>query len=839
MTKRLHLITLLIAVCFQYALAANTYDFESEHIYYQVTSDSTVAVSGVDDTYTCPYDPSVCDYSDIYDVYVPSLVYYNGTDYIVTSIADSAFYGMYCIDAVTIPETVTFIGKAALKGHTVKCLALNPPAVVDTFDGDMLLVHEEAYERYKSARGYIGHYILSFDGTPATIPSGYVFTYGDDRGCVVLFENCGENTSIYEQHGYGMHDRWYWWESGGWLSDPSKPIIIECSYNAIPHYYRIDAFAVVDNHFYIDLIHVADLGLYNNYSWWDFFYGGVAYCFGYDFYSSGPYDSSVSVTFGEYPTKYSGDFVIPSIAHFAIWDYEVNGICNDAFNGCVDLSSVTLPATIQMIGSSFTNCPNLIEINCLGTTPPDQRPGCPEEANMGFSEDNFKNIILKVPFSALDAYRNAPVWRNFQNIVGVDFSPVIEFADQNVKALCVQNWDINGDGELSQDEAAAVTSLNSVFKGNSSITSFNELAYFTGLTSIQINEFMNCTKLTSVVLPNSVTSIGEGAFTNCTALKSVFIPNSVTTIGGAAFFNCSKLASVTIPISVTDIGGSAFQNCLALRTLNFNAVSCADFSSMSSPFYDLNISTINFGDSVQRISAHFVCGLENMKSLTIPNSVTSIGDYAFDGCFGLTNITFGESLEIIGNSAFYGCEGLTSLVLPQSLASVQEKAFEDCSNISSVKCLGTIPASANQNSFDEMTYQNASLCVPNDAVEAYRQAEGWKKFLNIGGVYDFEQDGLYYKITNTGEVSLTTGPQPYSGSVMVPTEVTFDGVTYTVTGIANGTFANAELSNLYLPVTIGNIGDGAFVGCNIQSLYITGVCSWQDKRSQSFTTIEC
>jgi hypothetical protein len=61
-------------------------------------------------------------------------------------------------------------------------------------------------------------------------------------------------------------------------------------------------------------------------------------------------------------------------------------------------------------------------------------------------------------------------------------SPVITFADANVKAICVANWDTNGDGELSEEEAAAVTSLGVVFKGNTEITSFDELQYFTGLT---------------------------------------------------------------------------------------------------------------------------------------------------------------------------------------------------------------------------------------------------------------------------------------------------------------------------------------------------------------------
>ena len=41
-----------------------------------------------------------------------------------------------------------------------------------------------------------------------------------------------------------------------------------------------------------------------------------------------------------------------------------------------------------------------------------------------------------------------------------DFTPVnIEFADAEVKRICVENWDTNGDGELSYKEAAAVTDL--------------------------------------------------------------------------------------------------------------------------------------------------------------------------------------------------------------------------------------------------------------------------------------------------------------------------------------------------------------------------------------------
>ena len=125
---------------------------------------------------------------------------------------------------------------------------------------------------------------------------------------------------------------------------------------------------------------------------------------------------------------------------------------------------------------------------------------------------------------------------------GGDTPPVITFADANVKALCVSNWDMNGDGELSEEEAAAVTDLGTAFKNNTQIKSFDELQYFTGITSI-----------------------GNYAFSGCSGLTSVTIPNSVTSIGGRAFSGCSKLTSITIGSSVKNISNSAFASCLELE----------------------------------------------------------------------------------------------------------------------------------------------------------------------------------------------------------------------------------------------------------------------------------
>lgn len=144
----------------------------------------------------------------------------------------------------------------------------------------------------------------------------------------------------------------------------------------------------------------------------------------------------------------------------------------------------------------------------------------------------------------------------------VEHEDYIEFADANVEAICVANWDTNGSGKLSYEEAAAVTSLGVVFKNNTEIISFDELQYFTGLTAISNYAFNGCSNLTTIEFPITVTTIGNAAFGYCTGLNSITIPNSITSIGDNAFANCINLVSIT---SLNDdmppyIGDMAFYN---------------------------------------------------------------------------------------------------------------------------------------------------------------------------------------------------------------------------------------------------------------------------------------
>lgn len=114
---------------------------------------------------------------------------------------------------------------------------------------------------------------------------------------------------------------------------------------------------------------------------------------------------------------------------------------------------------------------------------------------------------------------------------GSQSSNIIIFADKDVKKRCVGLWDTNGDGELSHEEVAAVTTIGTVFQNNTDIEFFNELKYFSGLTALEANAFNGCSNLCNIAIPANVATIDVSSFKGCSQLMQVtFDKNSCITI---------------------------------------------------------------------------------------------------------------------------------------------------------------------------------------------------------------------------------------------------------------------------------------------------------------------
>ena len=71
----------------------------------------------------------------------------------------------------------------------------------------------------------------------------------------------------------------------------------------------------------------------------------------------------------------------------------------------------------------------------------------------------------------------------------------------------------------------------------------------------------------------------------------------------------------------------------------------------------------------------------------------------------------------------------------------------------------------------------------------------------------FEVDGIYYKKTSKGEVSVIRGDKQYSGDVVIPASITVDGVRYAVTAIGQQAFEFCSVNSIVLPEGLKKIDD--------------------------------
>ena len=326
--------------------------------------------------------------------------------------------------------------------------------------------------------------------------------------------------------------------------------------------------------------------------------------------------------------------------------------------------------------------------------------------------------------------------------------------------------------------------------------------------------FWECKKLTSLDLSGFNTSKVTNmyrVFKDCTNLQTIYVGSGWST---AAVINASNM----------------FENCTSLvggQGTTFDGYHTGiDYAHIdggpSNPGYftdiqDIIVSIFEVDGIYYKIEAHDVLVTHDgtgqygcySGTVEIPEKVY----YEPDSCW----YTVGG----IDERAFYRCPYLQHLILPNSIGIIHNEAFEDAfwdASNSTITCMALTPPLISPSAPDPYNAPEMTLYVPYGTRSAYQAINAWNQFGNIVELnYSFKKNGIYYKITGEGTVSVTYKDgnyNTYSGRIVIPRTVAFDGVAYTVTAIDHLAFLNCpNLTDVVIPETVTAIGNTAFKNC--------------------------
>ncbi|MBR5013577.1 MAG: leucine-rich repeat protein [Bacteroidales bacterium] len=297
-----------------------------------------------------------------------------------------------------------------------------------------------------------------------------------------------------------------------------------------------------------------------------------------------------------------------------------------------------------------------------------------------YSDDqSMINVFFRVAENTTDQERSCRVIVTYDGresllvITQKKWNSVVEFEDPGVRKVCVDAFDLDGDGNLTCYEIHAVPydGMDYLDFSKVRIKSFDEFRWFTSVSLINQPVFAG-TGLESISFPRKVFILQNGVFKNCTELKDVDLTS--VTVSDEAFMGCTGLKDVRAVI----IGKSAFEGCTGLETV-------VQLFSDVPPF------------------AFRQC--------------TSLHSFEFE----IINVAGGTSVHIIGEEAFRSCTSLPEITIPYLTTEIHDRAFYGCSSLSAVYMDPLVPPTLGEDVFAG-TSSELKIFVPSESVGLYKES---------------------------------------------------------------------------------------------------------------------
>ncbi len=531
------------------------------------------------------------------------------------------------------------------------------------------------------------------------------------------------------------------------------------------------------------------------------------------------------------------------------------------FSGCTSLTTVNIPTTVTKISNyAFENCTSLYSLNV--------------PANVSSIASNaFSGCSVYI--AAANSYKPNTWTTGWDNgVAGAAYGSqgIMEIGDYVVS--------INNDDRSTvtlvdyiPDTVPSTVQLPALFTTNGvsyTVTGIND-------NFMSSESFAGVTK---VELPNTLTSIGSGAFSGCSLTTTV--SNGYQYLGSA---NNDYFALVGMDESATEfsinsnvqvVDYSAFDSSILNYTIDDYGVYYLNsgdnsYFLLASTDNTSRVTDIEVNASCEFIASYAFNGYTRLTSITIPNTVTHVSQHAFYNCSNLSiycqateisdgwdfnwnpydsdafwattgpisNTTFGACKNLDGTTAritsYKGSSGtveipesisdgsasytvtqiasgflssnstVTSLYIPSSVVTIEENAVEDCPALV-IYCESSSALEGWDDSWNPDNRPVYYGIVNDSSSSSYNH---------------YVADSVDYILDSSNSTATVSGYQSGITNTTIPSTITVNSKTYSVTSIGEQAFAYATtMPSITIPSSVTTFGDNVFIGCSSLTIYL-------------------